>query len=300
MNPVSTYCFIINCSSNSSRAESFFKSWEQEIQQKTPGYSEFIYIRKEDSILEIAKEKALSHSHIVACGGDGTVNRVANAIIGTPAVLGVIPLGSGNDFAQNIGLFLEFEKDLQVLLNDNRTFIDAVKTDWGYFLNTYGIGVDGLTNYYSSKSPFKNGRLKYFWAGLKALFESRPFKAEIKVAESEIIFKRNAWMVAVCNGKTEGGRYTISPRSLNDDKEVELILVENVSKLRLVYEFVKLSFGFSFNENIVEVFQSKKGFDILTDRILKVHADGEQVNNSSKSVSFFIKTKALPVVTNTV
>lgn len=299
MNPASTYCFIINCSSNSSRAESFFKSREQEIQQKTPGFSEFIYIQKEDSILEIVKEKALIHSHIVACGGDGTVNRVANAIIGTPTVLGVIPLGSGNDFAQNIGLYLDFEKDLEVLLNDNRSFVDTIKTDWGYFLNTYGIGVDGLTNYYSYKSPFKNGLLKYFWAGLRALSESKPFRAKIQISESETIFEQNAWMIAVCNGKTEGGRYTISPRSLNDDGEVELILVKNVSKLRLFFEFVKLSFGFSFKENIAEEFKSKKDFDILTDRALKVHADGEQVNNTSKSVSFSIKTKALSVVTNT-
>ncbi|MFD2532251.1 diacylglycerol/lipid kinase family protein [Gracilimonas halophila] len=236
----STYCFIINCSSNSYRAESFFKERETVLRRELPGHSEFIYIQKGDSILEIAREKALVYSHIIACGGDGTVNRVANAIIGTQAVMGVIPLGSGNDFAQNIGLYLNFEKDLQVFLGDQRTSVDVIKTEWGYFLNTFGIGVDGLTNYYSNNSPFKHGGLKYFWAGLRALFESEPFTVSVKTGESGTVFEGNAWMAAIANGKTEGGRYEISPDSVNHDGEIELILVKKVSKSRLVYEFIKL------------------------------------------------------------
>lgn len=298
MSPVPTYCFIINCSSNSYRAESFFKEREEFLRTKLPDHSEFIYIQKGDSILEIAGKKALVFSHIVACGGDGTVNRVANAILGTPAVLGVIPLGSGNDFAQNIGLHLNFEQDLRVLLEDNRTLIDAVKTNWGYFFNSYGIGVDGLTNYYSNNSPFQNGRLKYFWAGLRALFESKPFNVTINIGDTKQVYKRNTWMVAIANGKTEGGKYTISPNSVNHDGEVELILVNKVSKVRLIFEFLKLSFGYSFKESVVEVFKSGNGFEVYTESILKVHADGEQVENNRTSFSFSVQKGALQVVTN--
>lgn len=298
MSPVPTYCFIINCSSNSYRAELFFKEREELLRTKLPGHSEFIYIQEGDSILEIARKKALVFSHIIACGGDGTVNRVANAILGTPAVLGVIPLGSGNDFAQNIGLHLNFEQDLRVLLEDNRTLIDAVETDWGYFFNSYGIGVDGLTNYYSNNSPFQNGRLKYFWAGLRALFESRPFNVTVKIGDTEHSFKRNTWMVAIANGKTEGGKYMISPNSVNHDGQVELILVRKVSKVRLIIEFLKLSFGYSFKESVVEVFKSGKGFEVHTESILRVHADGEQVENKRKYFSFSVQKEALQVVTN--
>ncbi len=298
MNPVSTYCFVINCSSNSYRAEAFFKKREKLLRQELPGHSEFIYIRKGDSILEIAREKASVFSHIVACGGDGTVNRVANAIIGSQAVMGVIPLGSGNDFAQNIGLPLNFEKNLQVLFEDNKTSVDAIKTEWGYFLNTFGIGVDGLTNYYSNNSPFKHGGLKYFWAGLRALFESKPFNVTLKIREPAQVIKRKAWMVTIANGKTEGGRYIISPNSLYNDGEVELILVKKVPKVRLITEFIKLSFGYSFKEDIVEVFKSRKEFDVQTESNLKVHADGEQVDNRGNSFSFSVQKGALQVVTN--
>lgn len=298
MSPDSTYCFIINCSSNSYRAEPFFKERETIIRRELPGHSEFIYIQKGDSILEIAREKASVFSHIIACGGDGTVNRVANAIIGTQAVMGVIPLGSGNDFAQNIGLHLNFKKDLRVLLSDHRTSVDAIKTEWGYFFNSFGLGVDGLTNYYSNNSPFKHGGLKYFWAGLRALLESKPFMVSVKAGESGNVFEGNAWMVAIANGKTEGGRYEISPLSVNFDGQIELIVVKKVSKRRLVNEFIKLFLGYSFKESIVKVFKTRKGFEIQTDGILKVHADGEQVTETDNSFSFSLEEGALPVVTN--
>lgn len=299
MNSDRTYCFIVNCSSNSSRAEEFVKQKEVQIRNVLPGLSEFIYIRKEDSIIDIAKSKASEFTHIVACGGDGTVNRVANALIDSSTVMGVIPLGSGNDFAQNIGLFLDFDKDLQILIENHTTAIDSIKTDWGYFINTFGIGVDGLTNYYSNNSPFKHGGLKYFWAGLKALLESKPFNVTVKYSDhTDKVISQNAWMIAIANGKTEGGRYKISPDSLNYDGIVELILVKKVSKFRLFIEFIKLSFGYSFKEDLVEICTSGKSFTVEVDAKLKAHADGEQVHIKENSMSFYIQKSALRVVTN--
>jgi len=293
-----TYCFLINCSSNSSKAESFFRNREDSLRSKLSGNSEFIYISREDSILDITKEKSGEFSHIVACGGDGTVNRVANGIVGTSAVLGVIPLGSGNDFAQNIGLYLDFDKDFQVLLQNNITCVDGVKTQWGYFFNTYGIGVDGLTNYYASKSLFKNGALKYFFAGLRSLSVSKPFLVEVRINGTGISTSKKAWMVAIANGKTEGGKYTISPDSVNNDGRLELVLVRDVSRIRLLTEFIKLSFGFSFKDDVVEIFRTNVGFQVHSDRQLKSHADGEQVGTGANEYSFTFHTAAVQVVSN--
>lgn len=298
MSAVPTYCFIINCSSNSNRSEIFFKEREEELRQQLPGKTEFIYVRKDESISNIAEEKATTYSHIVACGGDGTVNRVANALIDTSAVLGVIPLGSGNDFAQNIGLSLNFDEDIKILLENNVTPVDAIQTDWGYFINTFGIGIDGLTNYYSGKSSFKHGRLKYFWAGLRALFESKPFKVTISAWEMDNSIERTTWMVAIANGKTEGGKYKISPGSVNYDGEVELIIVNAVPKWRIFFEFIKLSLGYSFKESLVEVIKTEKEFEVKTKAILKIHADGEQVHTMNHTFPFSVHKAALKVVTN--
>lgn len=261
--------------------------------------SDFIYINKEDSIPEIAGQKADAYTHIVACGGDGTVNKVANGIMGSQAVLGVLPLGSGNDFAQNIGLTLDFETDLEILLQNHITDIDVVKSSYGYFLNTFGIGVDGLTNYYASKSRFRNGLLRYFSGGLRALYSAKLFTATVKnPSDLKEAIKQKVWMVTIANGKTEGGKYTISPESVNNDGQIELVLVKDVSRLRLAAEFMKLSLGLSFKDNVVKILSSSDGFEVNLEDELEAHADGEKQGLVSGFNQFQFLKKALKVVTN--
>lgn len=257
--------------------------------------TEFVYISENDSIIDVVKNKALEHSHIIACGGDGTVNRVANALVGSECILGVIPLGSGNDFAQSIGLVKDFEKNIDTLLQGKVVRIDLIKSNWGYFINTFGIGVDGLTNYYASKSRFRSGFMRYFLGGLTALLSSKPVRTKISIPDQNIETEQPIWMVALANGKSEGGRYIISPSSVNHDGKVELIVVKSVSRLRLISEFLKLSLGFSFKKNVVSEFTISSAVKIRTSRKLKSHADGEQVPESADF--FFEVCKAeLPVI----
>ncbi|MDR9419049.1 diacylglycerol/lipid kinase family protein [Gracilimonas sp.] len=296
MNRNRTYCFLINCSSNAGRSEELFRSKEAFINSNL-AHVEFIYIDEEDSISEIAAAKAKEYSHIVACGGDGTVNQVANGIIETDSVMGVLPLGSGNDFAQNIGLNHNFEQNFDTLLNNFTTNIDSVQSEWGYFVNTFGIGVDGLTNFYSSKSRIKNGKYKYFFGGLKALLLAKPFNARIKIPELKRTLDQKIWMVTIANGKTEGGKYKISPGSINNDGEVEIIMVRNISRIELLIEFIKLSLGYSFRTDVVKVLSTSLGCSVNTEFKTKAHADGEQAGDKT-SYNFKVSKSALSVVVN--
>ncbi|MGN8226524.1 diacylglycerol/lipid kinase family protein [Gracilimonas sp. BCB1] len=290
-----SYCFIINCASNAFRAEAFFRNKESELKARFPGTS-CIYISKDDSITEIARQKAEEHTHIIACGGDGTVNRVANGLVGSNCILGVIPLGSGNDFAQSIGLDHVFDRNVEALSREEITRVDVVSSDWGYFLNTFGIGVDGLTNYYASKSGFKSGFLRYFMGGLKALIKSKPLRTKISISGQTNDIEQEVWMVAVANGKSEGGKYQISPSSINSDGKVELIVVKSVTRVRLIYEFLKLSFGFSFNKQMVDEYSFTDSVSISTEHVLKAHADGEQVPENDHH-TFKVLPGALKVIT---
>ncbi|MAL16402.1 MAG: hypothetical protein CL670_10505 [Balneola sp.] len=290
-----TYCFIINCASNSFKAASFLKSKERQIAQIF-GNPEFVYIQKDDSIVDIVREKANEFTHIIACGGDGTVNRVANGIMGSEAILGVLPLGSGNDFAQSIGLGNQFEENLSILKKGKTRPTDVIEIEKGFFVNTFGIGVDGLTNYYASKSRFKKGALKYFSGGLIALFKSTPFKADLSIDGSQIDLEAKCWMIAVANGKSEGGRYKISPESLNYDGKVEVIVVKAVQRIKLIIAFLKLSFGFEFNDTLVHRFSLQENCTIKTDDHLKCHADGEQVSPGTV-INFKLLKAGLSVIT---
>ncbi|WP_020402927.1 diacylglycerol/lipid kinase family protein [Gracilimonas tropica] len=289
-----TYCFLINCASNAYRAESLFEQKEKELSDRFPG-SEFIYIRQNDSIQDIAAQKAQTYSHIIACGGDGTVNQVANGIIDTKAILGVIPLGSGNDFAQSIGLTGSFEQAMETLSGNSVSAIDAVSTDTGYFLNTLGIGVDGATNYYASKSMFRSGFLRYFFGGLKALMNSKPFDLSLKTDGNPVEITHKVWMVTLANGRNEGGRYTISPTSDHSDGVVEIIIVNPVSRYRLIMEFIKLSLGIPFKNGVIQIRKAKNLIELGVNPSQRVHADGEQLALFSQG-KFEINASKIPVV----
>ena len=296
MKPEPTYCFIINCASNAHRAEAFFKDREQYLKSAFKRAS-FVYIREGDSIIDIVRDQVHTYTHIIACGGDGTINRVANGMLGSGSTLGVIPLGSGNDFAKNIGLGRDFDDNVETLKANKCREIDVIQNEWGFILNTFGMGVDGLTNYYASKSPLKNASVKYFWGGLKALVHSKPFTVHISIEESsgEVTINQSAWMVALANGKTEGGKYRISPQSDNADGIVEVIIVHSVSRLRLITEFIKLSLGLPFKKGVVSEYKLSQKVSIKAARQLKAHADGEQVSESDR-FDFNVLKGALRVV----
>lgn len=255
-------------------AERLFRNQQAEIKKRLPD-AEFIYIKSEDSIRQTAREKSGEFSHIIACGGDGTVSQVANGLVGTDAILGILPLGSGNDFARQIGLNIDFDQDFETLLKGWKTPLDVVKTQWGYFLNTFGIGADGLTNYYASRSRFTRGGLRYFSGGLKALIMARPFQVRIVFNDGRTTANHKVWMVTLANGTTEGGRYTISPDSEMNDGILEIIVVKDISRIKLIYEFIKLSLGIPFSRNVIIKYTTASGCTVEPSEPVKVHADGE-------------------------
>lgn len=264
------------------------------IRNKFPN-SEIKYIQSEDSIQDYVNDNLNNFTHFIACGGDGTVNQVANSLAGKDIIMGVIPLGSGNDFAKNVGLNSDFDHNLSVLIKDKVKKIDAIQANQELFVNTYGIGVDGLTNYYASESKFRSGFLKYFIAGLRALLQADRFDAEITIDEYAQVKLGSIWMIAVANGKTEGGRYKISPNSDNGDGVAEIIVVNGISRLRLIIEFIKLSFGVSFNQKVMDVLEFKRILKVDTSKELRAHSDGEQLGTHNR-FSFQMEKACLRVI----
>lgn len=285
-------CFILNTASNKTKAEAVFKKRLERIKTEFPG-AEIIFVKPEDSIAQIAEKAAVTHKFIIACGGDGTSNQVAKGLCGSKCVMGVLPFGSGNDFARNIGMSRDFEENLRILKNRNTRQIDVLEFDDQLCINTFGIGVDGLTNYFASQSNIRNGVFRYFWNGLKAMVLNKTFQADIKLDE-DVKFRETVWMLTVANGKTEGGKYEISPTSDNSDGIIELIVVKPVHRLKLILEFIKLSFGKNFDLAIVDSYSFTKTLAIQTSTAVKAHYDGEQAPDKQEFI-FHIKPKAVSV-----
>jgi diacylglycerol kinase (ATP) len=265
------------------------------INEVLPG-ARILYVNEPAKLIQESAASAKSSDVVIACGGDGTAQSVARGVFGTSATMGLIPIGSGNDFAKSIGL--KTNQDilyyLKIIVKGFVRNIDVPTINEEIFINTAGIGFDGLTNYYAAQSRFLKGSLKYTYAGLKSFFSAKKFTLSGNLNRQDI--SKKVWMAAVANGSTEGGKYLISPKSDNADGTLELIIVPGYSRLKLLYAFIWMSFGNALGGSFSEIITFKSGSLKLTE-VQKIHLDGENGGEASEFL-IYLQKQRLPVIGN--
>lgn len=288
-----SYTLIVNTRSNSSRAEYYIRSKETLIHNKLPK-CEIIYVSKPDDLISKSSFAAQSSSVVIACGGDGTAQSVVRGIYSSNAIFGLIPIGSGNDFAKSIGLKTKqsLEYYLEIILKKQIIEVDVPVINNAIFINTVGIGFDGLTNYYASKFKNLKGALKYTLAGLKAFFTATPLHIAGTIDDAE--FNEHVWLVAPANGAIEGGKYLISPKSINTDGTLDLVIVPAYNRLKLGWAFILLSCGKRLPSSFSHVV-SFKGASLSINKDHFIHLDGE-VGLSSTTYQIDLLKKRLKVI----
>jgi YegS/Rv2252/BmrU family lipid kinase len=220
---------------------------------------------------------------VIAMGGDGTVHEVVNGLMQVPAerrpILGVVPVGSGNDFAHAIGVPKEADRALAQALEGEPTEIDLglMTDDHGrqeYFDNTLGIGFDAVVTIRSHRLPVLRGFMMYLTAVLQTiLLNHDPARVQFETDQEK--WEDQVLMTVLCNGGREGGGFMISPDSKMDDGVLDYLTVRKVSRammLRLVPEFMTGTHR-RFTKQIS--MGSCRKFSMVSDRPLYVHADGE-------------------------
>ncbi len=232
---------------------------------------------------ELAKQAGLDgYDMVIAVGGDGTVHEVINGLMQVPAehrpVLGVVPAGSGNDFAHAIGVPMAADRALLHALNGPSSLVDVgLLTDENgrkeYFDNTLGLGFDAVVTIRSHKLPILRGFLMYLTAVIQTiLLNHNPVL--LKVDSDGVRWEEQALMLTVCNGGREGGGFMIAPEAKIDDAILDFTLVKKCDRLtmfRLVPEFMK---GTHMRFSQIKMGKCKS-ISILADRPMYIHADGE-------------------------
>ncbi|MCE9647126.1 MAG: diacylglycerol kinase family lipid kinase [Chloroflexi bacterium] len=258
--------------------------------------------------IELARQAAEEGCDlVVAMGGDGTVHEVMNGLMQVPEnkrpAMGIVPIGSGNDFAYSMGLTQKAAHALaHALKAENVKGIDiGLMTDEHgrreYFDNTLGIGFDAVVTIRSHKLPVVKGFLMYLTAVIQTIFlNHNPAKVQIETDSEK--WEESVLMVTLCNGPREGGGFMLSPGSKNDDGRMEFVTVKKVSRammFRLVPEFMK---GTHMRFKQIRMGEFTK-FNLSSDRPLYIHADGEiftSFGSNLRRVNFEILPNALKVV----
>lgn len=238
---------------------------------------------------------------IIAAGGDGTVHEVVNGIMGFPPEkrprLGVVPLGSGNDFAHAVGMDEDPTKALQQIFTGEPHPVDigVIEDEKGrreYWDNTVGIGFDAIVTIYSHKLPIVRGFLMYLAAVLKTIFlNHEPFHIDLSI-DGEEAWQDDLLMLVLCNGPREGGGFHISPSASSTDGLFNLLAVQEVSRammLRLLPEFMRGT-HLGFSPIRTETF---KTLSLRSDLPLYIHFDGEIYAGFTSSIQA-LKLEIIP------
>jgi len=241
----------------------------------------------------IAKKAADNHNVVVAVGGDGTVNGVLNGIIGTKAILGIIPAGTGNGFARALGLPMRPEKACQVLVEGRVEKIDVGRANGRYFLGTAGVGFDAMIAEAAGErlGPLR-GMWLYFFAGALMFYRFTPQLMNVNI-DSRII-KVSPLLVAIANTRGYGGRALIAPNARPDDGLLDVCVIRNMRAAQLLRHLPKLFTGEHIRLSEVTMYRGRD-ITIHVPEPVPLHVDGEAIGSYSK-VEFTLLPKALRVL----
>jgi diacylglycerol kinase (ATP) len=198
---------------------------------------------------ELARDAAHAGCRtIVAAGGDGTVHEVANGILtsdrASDAALGLIPIGTGNDFVKMIPGARTRELALATLTHGTVAAFDVGRARWQgrteYFMNALGTGIDVEVVRRMRRTRFVPGGVLYVAAVLRALVHYRPQPVRIDIDGEPI--EQRIMLLAVANGTCIGGTFQICPTARADDGLFDVCLVGElpiVGNVRLIPRVIR-------------------------------------------------------------
>ena len=184
---------------------------------------------------ELAKEAAAENFDVVvAIGGDGTINETARGLAGTKTALAVIPRGSGNGFARELGMPLNFEEAVVSLQRGSIAPCDVGRANGELFLNVAGVGLEAeiAWQFMEHGKTGARGKWPYFKLGAKTVFSYKPpvFDADIDGQKTQL----SPLTLVFANGRQYGSNFKIAPRANLGDGLLDMVAVNNVAKWKLV------------------------------------------------------------------
>ncbi|HZN10970.1 MAG TPA: diacylglycerol kinase family protein [Blastocatellia bacterium] len=219
---------------------------------------------------------------LFVAGGDGTLNEALNGVAGVAGGLaqvtfGLIPLGTGNDFAAALGLPEDVEGALDVLLAGRTQTSDVGVLNGRHFINTSSGGfIAEVSDAVDPRLKTLAGKFAFVIGGAQVLFDYEPVGARLRGvgAGGEIARELRLEMFAVCNSRRLGGGRMMAPNALIDDGELDICLFAEMPTLEFIALLARVSGGDHLGDERVTYFRAAE-LEMQFDRRIKVNTDGE-------------------------
>ena len=268
-------------------------NWEEGIRDFFTDTShtmhQFLFDGKTDK--ETLRQQITEHKPdcVVAVGGDGTLKIVATALLDTNIILGVLPAGSANGMARELGIPPDVQGSLAVLLNGERKPMDVVMVnDDDPCLHLSDIGLNAqLVKHYEQNNL--RGKAGYLRAAIRVLQKRRLLRVSITIGDECV--QRVAFMVVLANARMYGSGAVINPNGSPFDGQFEVVIFRRLS----FWEIPKLFWQFRpFNPKHIEIYSSTS-VSIETQRRAYFQVDGEYRGRIS-TLKAIIKPGALTML----
>ena len=230
-------------------------------------------------------------TRIVAAGGDGTVSQVANGLVGSNATLGVLPIGSVNVFAMELGLpFHNLQRCWDIIEDTHIRLVDLPSANGKYFVQLGGVGLDAQVVKETSLA-FKRsfGPLSYLISAAQIAARQPPRL----FIESENASVAEGSFVLIGNGRLYGGPFPFFKHALIDDGLFDVVVFKRLGYLEIIKYLQDVVFSSDIRVPEIEYFQTRQ-LRITSEEDVPVELDGELAGNCP--VMFQIQEKALRVL----
>jgi YegS/Rv2252/BmrU family lipid kinase len=220
---------------------------------------------------QIAKEAVDKFDLVVAVGGDGTVNEVASAIVGSNTTLGIVPFGSGNGLSRFLNIPMDTQKAIQMLSTGKVITVDSAKLNGQPFFNMAGMGFDAHISEVFSHTK-KRGFITYIKSSIKEVINYKPQNYHLEIDGK--IYEREAFMLSFANSSQYGNNAHISPRASIQDGLLDVCVIKKFPLWRFFEMGVRMMTKTTDRTKYVEII---RGRHILVKRSVPgpLHLDGE-------------------------
>lgn len=251
-----------------------------------------------------AAVEAGKYDAVVAAGGDGTVSDVIHGLIraagdGPTLPLGTLPLGTGNDFTDMTGIPRDLAAAARVIAAGDTRVIDAgrLTLETGsihYFDNNSALAMEPMVTLENIKMTRLSGNIRYVVALARALLKLRGWDMTVEWDDGR--FEGKVFLLSVCNSARTGGVFTMAPGAEMNDGLLDVVLLPEVSRLRVIALLPRLFGGGHVAADDVQYFRTSR-LSVRSTPGSPLHADGEIVSEAARDINFDIMPGKITLLT---
>ncbi len=265
---------IVNPVAGNGRAAKTSRKILARLDELGIGYKPF-YTKYAGHAEELARQSAEEGVQtVLSVGGDGTAFEIARGLMNSRTCLGIIPAGTGNDFIKSLRLPKNPLDTLEFILNHPARPVDIGTINGKIFINVCGTGFDvAVLDYSIPAKKFVGGMLPYLWGVIQTIIHYRPSDITLWVDGKEIL-SQEILVCSVANGRYIGGGMPISPKSEIDDGLLDIVVVKNVSRGRMIRYLPGLLSGKILTFGDTTSYRGK-AVGITSKNLMRCNVDGE-------------------------